>query len=105
MREEQFGPVIPVLAYDGIDEVIARANDSEYGLGGAIWTGDIERGIRDRPADRQRHRAGRQASRTAGGHTVRRRQPVGSRPEKGVDGLKEFTQAKIVDVAKLPLVL
>ncbi len=36
VREEQFGPVVPVLAYDSIDEVVAKANDSEYGLGGTI---------------------------------------------------------------------
>src|SRR3546814_2462108 len=34
VREEQFGPAIPVLAYDTIEDVISRANDSEYGLGG-----------------------------------------------------------------------
>lgn len=45
VREEQFGPVLPVLPYDDIDEAIARANDSEYGLGGTIWTGNPERGI------------------------------------------------------------
>ena len=36
VREEQFGPVVPVLCYDSIEEVIARANDSKYGLGGTI---------------------------------------------------------------------
>jgi len=45
VREEQFGPVLPVLSYDSIDEAIARANDSEYGLGGTVWTNDLERGI------------------------------------------------------------
>ena len=45
VREEQFGPILPVLKYDDIDDAIARANDSEYGLGGTIWTNDIERGI------------------------------------------------------------
>ena len=45
VREEQFGPVLPVLKYDDIDDAIARANDNEYGLGGTIWTSDIDRGI------------------------------------------------------------
>ena len=45
VREEQFGPVLPILAYDDLEEAIARANDSEYGLGGTIWTSDAERGI------------------------------------------------------------
>ncbi len=43
VREEQFGPVLPVLAYNDIDEVIARANDSEYGLGGSVWGKDLTR--------------------------------------------------------------
>ncbi|HEY8605318.1 aldehyde dehydrogenase family protein [Tsuneonella suprasediminis] len=45
VREEQFGPVIPVLKYDDIDDVIARANDSEYGLGGTVWSADLDRGV------------------------------------------------------------
>lgn len=43
VREEQFGPVLPVLKYDDIDDVIARANDSDYGLGGTVWGKDIAR--------------------------------------------------------------
>src|SRR3546814_7420961 len=35
VREEQFGPAIPVLAYDTIEDVISRANDSEYAIGRA----------------------------------------------------------------------
>jgi acyl-CoA reductase-like NAD-dependent aldehyde dehydrogenase len=34
---EQFGPVIPVLAYDHVDEAVARANGTEFGLGGSVW--------------------------------------------------------------------
>jgi len=45
VREEQFGPVLPVLRYDDLDDALARANDSDYGLGGTIWTKDIQRGI------------------------------------------------------------
>lgn len=45
VREEQFGPVLPVLAYDDLDDAIARANKSEYGLGGTVWTSNVDRGI------------------------------------------------------------
>ncbi|KAF0186520.1 MAG: aldehyde dehydrogenase family protein [Hyphomonadaceae bacterium] len=45
VREEQFGPVLPVLKYSNIDDVIARANDSEYGLGGTVWGRDLDRAI------------------------------------------------------------
>jgi acyl-CoA reductase-like NAD-dependent aldehyde dehydrogenase len=43
VREEQFCPVVPVLSYDDIDDVVARANSTEYGLGGSIWGRDLER--------------------------------------------------------------
>src|SRR5262249_6360447 len=43
VREEQFGPVLPVLRYSDIDEVIARANDTEFGLGGSVWSSDRNR--------------------------------------------------------------
>ncbi|WP_027246215.1 aldehyde dehydrogenase family protein [Leisingera daeponensis] len=42
--EEQFGPALPIIRYSDVDEAIAAANASENGLGGSIWTSDIERG-------------------------------------------------------------
>jgi hypothetical protein len=43
--EEIFGPVLTVIPYTTDDEAIALANDSEFGLGGSIWTSDPERGL------------------------------------------------------------
>ena len=46
MREETFGPVLPVMATEGDDEAVRLANDSEYGLAGSVWTRDAKRGER-----------------------------------------------------------
>ena len=99
VREEQFGPVLPVLAYDDIDEVITRANDSDYGLGGTVWTSNTQRGIEI-------------ASRIETG-TVWVNQhlalpfdvPFGGAKQsgigrqQGVEGLEDFTQIRIINAA------
>lgn len=40
--EEAFGPILPLLKFHDVDEVVARANDTEYGLAGAVWSADVE---------------------------------------------------------------
>jgi acyl-CoA reductase-like NAD-dependent aldehyde dehydrogenase len=46
MREETFGPVLPVLAFDSDDEAVRLANDSDFGLAASVWTRSGERGER-----------------------------------------------------------
>jgi succinate-semialdehyde dehydrogenase/glutarate-semialdehyde dehydrogenase len=46
MREEIFGPVLPITAVDSEDEALALANDSQFGLGASVWTSDRGRGER-----------------------------------------------------------
>jgi acyl-CoA reductase-like NAD-dependent aldehyde dehydrogenase len=98
--EEQFGPVLPVLRYDDLDDAIARANDTDYGLGCTVWSSDSERALDvarridsgviwinkhlDLPPDI----------------------PMGGAKQSGIgaelgrEGLEEFTQAKIINMAK-----
>jgi betaine-aldehyde dehydrogenase len=44
-QEEIFGPVLAVIPYDGDDAAVQLANESIYGLSGAVWSGDDERGV------------------------------------------------------------
>ena len=50
VKEEPFGPVLPRLKFDNIEDVIARANDTEYGLAASVWGKDIKaaKGIAER---------------------------------------------------------
>ncbi|MBJ7355847.1 aldehyde dehydrogenase family protein [Nocardioides sp.] len=45
-REEVFGPVVAVMPFDDEADAVARANDTEYGLSGSIFTNDLGRGLR-----------------------------------------------------------
>jgi len=45
-QEEIFGPVLSVLTYENEDEAVAIANDSSYGINGAVFTGDLEHGLK-----------------------------------------------------------
>ncbi|MFC9178326.1 aldehyde dehydrogenase family protein [Streptomyces sp. NPDC057107] len=43
VTEEQFGPVLPVLSYGSLDEAVAAANSTRFGLGGSVWGTDLDR--------------------------------------------------------------
>lgn len=44
-REEIFGPVMSVIPFGDVDDVVAMANDNEYGLAAAIWTNDVKKAL------------------------------------------------------------
>ena len=43
VREEPFGPILPVLRFTDVEDALQRANDSSSGLGGSVWSSDVER--------------------------------------------------------------
>jgi acyl-CoA reductase-like NAD-dependent aldehyde dehydrogenase len=99
VREEQFGPVLPVLSYSTEDDLIERVNDSDYGLGGTVWTRDPERGIEV---------ARRVETGTIWVNKYMDMQfdvPYGGAKQSGIGvelglaGLHEFTQVKIINAA------
>jgi len=98
--EEQFGPILPVIKFDDVDEVIARVNNTPYGLGGSVWAADVDR-------------AAELAACVESG-TVWVNQhldfgpniPFGGAKQSGIgvefteEGLKEFTQIQVINIAK-----
>lgn len=99
VQEEQFGPVLPVISYDNLNDVISQVNSSDYGLGGSIWTSNVERGAEvasqiqsgtvwvnkwlDIPSD----------------VPFRGAKQSGMGAESGQEGLEEYTQAKIINIS------
>lgn len=45
VQEEAFGPILPMLKFKDVDDVIDRANASEYGLAGAVWSKDVDKAV------------------------------------------------------------
>ena len=98
--EEQFGPVLPILKFSQDDEVIARANATDWGLGASIWSSDLDKAY------------GMAAKIDAGTVWINKHAeidpmiPLGGSKQSGLgqelgqDALLEFTQMKIINIAK-----
>nr|WP_137677376.1 aldehyde dehydrogenase family protein [Parerythrobacter lutipelagi] len=100
VAEEQFGPVMPLMKFSTNDEVIERANNSEYGLAGAVWTKDTEKGVEIAEQletgtvwiNEFMHLS---PFAPFGGH-----KQSGFGAEYGIDGLKEFTYPQVITVKR-----
>ncbi|MEL6528769.1 MAG: aldehyde dehydrogenase family protein [Pseudomonadota bacterium] len=100
VAEEQFGPVMPLMKFSSEEEVIARANNSEYGLAGAVWTADPDKGVEIAEqletgtvwVNEFLHLS---PFAPFGGH-----KQSGFGAEYGKEGLKEFTYPQVITVKK-----
>jgi acyl-CoA reductase-like NAD-dependent aldehyde dehydrogenase len=98
--EEQFGPVLPVIKYSDPEDALIRANTSQYGLGGSIWSTDL---------DKAYDLASRMESGTVwiNKHSdLAPNIPFGGAKQSGLgvelgeEGLMEFTQLQVIDMAR-----
>ena len=100
VAEEQFGPVMPLMKFSSVDEAIARANASEYGLAGAIWSKDTDAAVEIAEQletgtvwiNEFMHLS---PFAPFGGH-----KQSGFGAEYGIDGLKEFTYPQVITVKR-----
>jgi acyl-CoA reductase-like NAD-dependent aldehyde dehydrogenase len=99
--EEQFGPIIPVIKYSEIEDAIWRANNSSAGLGGSIWSNDLEKAA---------ELAGRLESGSVWVNThadIQPNAPMGGMKQSGVGcefghwGLAENTDIQTIKISKV----
>jgi len=100
-QEEIFGPVLSIIRYNTIDEAVALANDSIYGLAGGVWSKDVEKAM----SVARRLRAGTVWINEW--HLLNERAPFGGYKQSGIgrefgiEGLKEYMETKHVYIDEL----
>lgn len=98
VRDEQFAPALPVIAYDDVDDAVAAANDTGYGLCASIWTADTD--LADSVTARLE--AGTVFVNQHGMSAIDYRAPMGGWKDSGYglelgeDGMRAFTRPKVV---------
>ena len=96
-QEEIFGPVVSVIAYDGVDQAVEIANDSDYGLSGSVWGGDVDAAL----DVARRVRTGTYAINAYGmafGSPFGGYKSSGLGREMGPEGLEEFLEYKTINL-------
>jgi acyl-CoA reductase-like NAD-dependent aldehyde dehydrogenase len=96
--EEQFGPLLPVIKYTDTEDALARANNSPYGLGGSIWSSDLDKAY----ALATRMNSGsvwiNKHADLAPNIPFGGAKQSGLGSELGIEGLEEFTQLTVINM-------
>ena len=100
VTEEQFGPIVPVLRYSNVDDAIARANDSDYGLAGTVWAKDLDRAFQVAAKIETGTVWINKFLDVSPDVSFGGAKQSGIGAELGQEGLEAFTQVKIINMAK-----
>ena len=92
-REEIFGPVLSVIPYDGEENAISIANDTDYGLCGSVWTADVDHGAEVARPGADRDGGDQLVDDPRLQRPVRRVQAVGARPRARSGGHRALHRA------------
>jgi succinate-semialdehyde dehydrogenase/glutarate-semialdehyde dehydrogenase len=98
-REETFGPVAPIIVFDDEDEVLAMANDTDYGLASYVYTNDLGRAYRAIERLRFGIVGVNDINPTAAAAPFGGVKSSGLGREGGPDGLAEYLDTKLVGLA------
>lgn len=100
VKEEAFGPVLPMMKFKDLDDVVDRANNSEYGLAGSVWSKDVSKAL----AIAHRLDTGtvwiNQNLQSTPQTPLAGHKHSGFGVENGLAGLLEFTQTKSIFIPK-----